>query len=94
MSIEPGDCPNFRRDLSGHRHGAIAGENGTVPFDDADLESDEMVVSMGPQHPSTHGVLRVVLRTDGEVVVEATPHVGYLHRSSEKIGENLMPRRN
>jgi NADH-quinone oxidoreductase subunit D len=57
-----------------------------------DLESDELLINMGPQHPSTHGVLRVALRTDGEVVVEATPHVGYLHRSGEKIGENLMPR--
>jgi NADH-quinone oxidoreductase subunit D len=57
-----------------------------------DLQSDEMLVNMGPQHPSTHGVLRVALRTDGEIVVEATPHIGYLHRSCEKIGENLMPR--
>ena len=47
---------------------------------------------MGPQHPSTHGVLRLVLRTDGEVVTEVTPHIGYLHRSAEKIGENLTPR--
>jgi NADH-quinone oxidoreductase subunit D len=57
-----------------------------------DLRSDEMLVNMGPQHPSTHGVLRLVLRTDGEVVIEATPHIGYLHRSGEKIGENLSPR--
>jgi NADH-quinone oxidoreductase subunit D len=57
-----------------------------------DLRSDEMLVNMGPQHPSTHGVLRLVLRTDGEVVEEVTPHVGYLHRSAEKIGENLTPR--
>ena len=45
-----------------------------------DLRSDEMLVNMGPQHPSTHGVLRLVLRTDGEVVAEVTPHIGYLHR--------------
>ena len=57
-----------------------------------DLRSDEMLVNMGPQHPSTHGVLRLVLRTDGEVVTEATPHIGYLHRCGEKIGENLTPR--
>ncbi|MGD0897820.1 MAG: NADH-quinone oxidoreductase subunit D [Thermoguttaceae bacterium] len=57
-----------------------------------DLQSDEMLISMGPQHPSTHGVLRVALVTDGEVVVGATPHVGYLHRCCEKIGENLAPR--
>ena len=57
-----------------------------------DLRSDEMLINMGPQHPSTHGVLRLVLRTDGEVVGEVTPHIGYLHRCAEKIGENLSPR--
>ena len=57
-----------------------------------DLRSDEMLVNMGPQHPSTHGVLRLVLRTDGEVVSELTPNIGYLHRCAEKIGENLPPR--
>jgi NADH-quinone oxidoreductase subunit D len=57
-----------------------------------DVRTDEMLVNMGPQHPSTHGVLRLVLRTDGEVVSEVTPHIGYLHRSAEKIGENLSPR--
>ncbi|MCC7192386.1 MAG: NADH-quinone oxidoreductase subunit D [Phycisphaeraceae bacterium] len=54
-----------------------------------DVQTEEMLVNMGPQHPSTHGVLRVVLRTDGEMVLEAIPHVGYLHRSAEKIGENV-----
>ena len=39
-----------------------------------------MLINMGPQHPSTHGVLRLVLRTDGEVVTEVTPQIGYLHR--------------
>jgi NADH-quinone oxidoreductase subunit D len=56
-----------------------------------DLQTEEMLVNMGPQHPSTHGVLRIVLRTDGEMVLEAVPHVGYLHRCAEKIGENLQP---
>ena len=56
-----------------------------------DVRTDEMLVSMGPQHPSTHGVLRLVLRTDGEVVSEVTPHLGYLHRCAEKIGENVTP---
>lgn len=56
-----------------------------------DLQTEEMLVNMGPQHPSTHGVLRVVLRTDGEMVLEAVPHIGYLHRCAEKIGENLQP---
>ncbi|MXZ01789.1 NADH-quinone oxidoreductase subunit D, partial [Candidatus Poribacteria bacterium] len=51
--------------------------------------ADEMVVNMGPQHPSTHGVLRLELRLDGEVVREAIPHIGYLHRCFEKHSENL-----
>jgi NADH-quinone oxidoreductase subunit D len=54
-----------------------------------DVQSEEMLVNMGPQHPSTHGVLRIVLRTDGEMVLEAVPHIGYLHRCKEKIAENL-----
>lgn len=57
-----------------------------------DVHTDEMLINMGPQHPSTHGVLRLALRTDGEVVKEAIPHIGYLHRSAEKIAENLTPR--
>lgn len=56
-----------------------------------DVRTDEMLVNMGPQHPSTHGVLRLLLRTDGEIVYECTPHIGYLHRCAEKIGENLSP---
>ena len=57
-----------------------------------DVRTDEMLINMGPQHPSTHGVLRVVLRTDGEVVSAVTPHIGYLHRSAEKIAEKLTAR--
>src|SRR5512145_636169 len=58
---------------------------------EVDVRTDEMLVNMGPQHPSTHGVLRLVLRTDGEVISEVTPHLGYLHRCAEKIGENVTP---
>jgi NADH-quinone oxidoreductase subunit D len=65
------------------------GEPGLVEFD---VHTDEMLVNMGPQHPSTHGVLRLALRTDGELITEAAPHIGYLHRCGEKIGENLTPR--
>jgi len=53
------------------------------------LETQDMLLNMGPQHPSTHGVLRLMIRTDGEMVSECTPVVGYLHRCAEKIGENL-----
>jgi len=53
------------------------------------LDTDEMIVNMGPQHPATHGVLRLELRTDGEVVKAARPHIGYLHRCFEKHAENV-----
>ncbi|MBI1853996.1 MAG: NADH-quinone oxidoreductase subunit D, partial [Planctomycetes bacterium] len=53
-----------------------------------DIRSEEMLLNMGPQHPSTHGVLRVVVRTDGEIVLDCEPHIGYLHRCFEKIAEN------
>lgn len=52
------------------------------------LEQSEMVLNMGPQHPSTHGVLRVILKLDGERVTSVECEIGYLHRGVEKIGEN------
>jgi NADH-quinone oxidoreductase subunit D len=52
------------------------------------FDTDEMVINMGPQHPATHGVLRVVLRLDGERVVDADVVIGYLHRGVEKLSEN------
>ncbi|WP_407425469.1 NADH-quinone oxidoreductase subunit D [Arcticibacter sp.] len=55
----------------------------------SEVEPTEMVLNMGPQHPSTHGVLRLELITDGEIVKEVIPHVGYLHRCFEKHAENL-----
>ncbi len=53
------------------------------------LRSEEMIISMGPQHPSTHGVLRLEVVSDGEVVVDVVPHLGYLHRCFEKHAEAL-----
>lgn len=53
------------------------------------LHGDEILLNIGPQHPSTHGVLRLVARTDGEVIRELRPHLGYLHRCAEKIGEKV-----
>lgn len=52
------------------------------------FDTDELVINMGPQHPSTHGVLRLVLRLDGEKVVDADVVIGYLHRGIEKLCEN------
>ena len=50
---------------------------------------EHLVLNMGPQHPSTHGVLRVILELDGEVVVKATPVIGHLHRGLEKLAEHM-----
>ncbi|MDI6802020.1 MAG: NADH dehydrogenase (quinone) subunit D [Thermodesulfovibrionales bacterium] len=53
-----------------------------------ELKTKELTLSLGPQHPATHGVLRLVLDLDGETVVKCTPHVGYLHRGTEKLAEH------
>ncbi|HRX53037.1 MAG TPA: NADH dehydrogenase (quinone) subunit D [Verrucomicrobiales bacterium] len=55
-----------------------------------DLVGEKMILNMGPSHPATHGVLRVVLEMDGEVISKATPDVGFLHRGDEKIAENMQ----
>jgi len=55
----------------------------------ADLLGEKLILNMGPSHPATHGVLRLVLELDGEIIVKATPHVGYLHRGDEKIAEAM-----
>ncbi len=54
-----------------------------------ELHGEKMVLNMGPSHPATHGVLRIVLELDGEIITRATPEVGYLHRGDEKIAENM-----
>lgn len=61
----------------------------TIPGLGRPLRTEEMVISMGPQHPSTHGVLRLELVVDGEVVVDVIPHIGYLHRCFEKHCEHM-----
>jgi NADH-quinone oxidoreductase subunit D len=57
------------------------------PTLEPELEGEHMLINLGPQHPATHGVLRLVLELDGETVVRCIPHVGYLHCGFEKIGE-------
>ncbi|MBM2827352.1 MAG: nuoD, partial [Dehalococcoidia bacterium] len=52
------------------------------------LETVDMTINMGPQHPSTHGVFRMVLRVDGERIIDCEPYIGYLHRGFEKLSEN------
>ncbi len=66
---------------------ALENQDTTITFDDP-LESD-MVLNMGPQHPATHGVLRLIIRLDGETVLAAVPELGYLHRGYEKLAENM-----
>ena len=54
-----------------------------------DMQGEKMVLNMGPSHPSTHGVLRILLEMDGEIITKAMPDIGYLHRGDEKIAENM-----
>lgn len=66
---------------------ALENQDVSVYFDDP-LESD-MVLNMGPQHPATHGVLRLLIRLDGETIIGTVPDIGYLHRGYEKLAENM-----
>jgi NADH-quinone oxidoreductase subunit D len=58
-------------------------------YDLANLKAEEMIISLGPQHPSTHGVLRLEVISDGELIVDVVPHLGYLHRCFEKHAQSL-----
>jgi NADH-quinone oxidoreductase subunit D len=60
-----------------------------APEELSDIQGEKMVLNMGPSHPATHGVLRIVLELDGEIITKATPDIGYLHRGDEKIAENM-----
>ena len=66
---------------------AEAAKLGDVPVDPA--EDQTMIINMGPQHPSTHGVLRLMLELQGETVLRCKPIIGYLHTGMEKTGEEL-----
>ncbi len=68
---------------------ARAAQAAAAAGDNIDLEGEKMVLNMGPSHPATHGVLRLVLELDGEIITKAFPDVGYLHRGDEKIAENM-----
>lgn len=60
-----------------------------LKYQESDLKRDEMIINIGPQHPATHGVLRLEVISDGEMVVDVIPHLGYLHRCFEKHAEAL-----
>ena len=57
--------------------------------DQEEMMGEKLILNMGPSHPSTHGVLRIVLELDGEIITKASPDVGYLHRGDEKIAESM-----
>ncbi len=59
-------------------------------IDQSELLGEKLTINMGPSHPATHGVLRIVLELDGEIITKATPDIGYLHRGDEKIAENMQ----
>ena len=63
-----------------------------VVVEEGPLRTEEMILNIGPQHPSTHGVLRVVLELDGEMIIRAEPVIGYMHRGAEKLSEYRDPR--
>ena len=66
-----------------------AGLQQLVASGSSDILGEKLILNMGPSHPATHGVLRLVLELDGEVVTKAIPDIGYLHRGDEKIAENM-----
>jgi NADH-quinone oxidoreductase subunit D len=75
-------------DGGGLVHAPIVPVEGEVASDyEEDVHGNHMLINIGPQHPATHGVLRLVLELDGETVIKCTPHIGYLHSSFEKLGE-------
>jgi NADH-quinone oxidoreductase subunit D len=67
----------------------VAAAEAALRREDADI-GEKMILNMGPSHPATHGVLRLVLELDGEIITKATPDVGFLHRGDEKIAENMQ----
>jgi NADH-quinone oxidoreductase subunit C/D len=67
----------------------LAGNGAAIKSSGSSHRTEDLLLNMGPQHPSTHGVLRVVLELDGERIVKATPDLGYLHRGVEKLSEGL-----
>ena len=68
---------------------AAAASQASADTELQDLHGEKMVLNMGPSHPSTHGVLRIVIELDGETITKAVPDLGFLHRGDEKIAENM-----
>jgi NADH-quinone oxidoreductase subunit D len=75
-----------------YRETQILNDATKVSPENGDLEGAYLVINVGPQHPATHGVLHLVLTLDGETIVKVEPHLGYIHRSIEKMCESLTYR--
>ena len=71
--------------------GGSAAASPIAPFDipEPEIGTETMLINIGPQHPATHGVLRLVCELDGETVTSVVPHIGYLHSGFEKLGEHM-----
>ena len=60
-----------------------------VKVNEKEMKTERMVLNVGPQHPATHGTLRIAMELEGETVIKGTPEIGYLHSGFEKLGEYL-----
>lgn len=80
--------PTFFKEHQLALYKSLEDKHTTVEFDDSDPLATKMVLNMGPQHPATHGVLRVLMELDGETILKCKLDIGYLHRGVEKIAEN------
>src|SRR4249919_163095 len=82
--VDTSERPAFQHEISSMvRGGGLDVEIAPA----GEFTTEEMILNIGPQHPSTHGVLRVVLELDGEVITRAEPVIGYMHRAAEKLSE-------
>lgn len=70
-------------------HDTLAKTQAGIDRASTDMLGEKLILNMGPSHPATHGVLRLILEMDGEIITKAEPEVGYLHRGDEKIAENM-----
>src|SRR5437868_749637 len=85
--LDPETVPRTEVERTGPSQAIVQTGIGPMPMHGVIPDTEQMSLNLGPQHPSTHGVLRVLLELDGEVVVKCVPDLGYLHRGVEKIGE-------
>ncbi len=80
--------PTFFKEHQNALYKSLEDKHTTIEFDDSDPLATRMILNMGPQHPATHGVLRLLLDLDGETILKSKIDIGYLHRGVEKIAEN------